>query len=460
MKRRIVLVVTALTLVALLVGATAVMAAKPQNSGSGKDVIALSNGFPSGQHFNLNIHGKDPETFVCNETAGGKSVFIAENGTSTIQYVSNKKASVYDLTVLDPCAMPELYGGDGVAKVQLPYKVMVDGTPTEAGGYYVFARILGKPNNGKIEPSSNIILYPNTVVAACNDPGDPDFGNYTACSDSELLLGLIVGNNIYEPDPDEQVLRRFEDPIPTKGRGKSQAVDITRLFTYTGWVVDARLDIGNSTDGCSGNITNPEPDGKIDWCDLPANATAIIVDAGYDPNLYDDHPLFGNNNDLIDTIEEWLAYNADLEPAMAWYFANEWIFNIADLVITEQGLVNDGTKLVQIRFYPVVTTTFGSHIIVEKQAPDGGLTAFGFDPSFGNAFSLRDGESKDSGALSAGTYTVTEMPLSGNWTLNYIEVIDLDDSTPYAVNNETVEISLAPGEIVRVIFHNVLAPQS
>jgi hypothetical protein len=455
MKRRIVLVVTALALVALLIGASAVMAAKPQNSGSGKDVIALSNGFPSGQHFNLNIHGKDPETFVCNKTSGGRSVFVAEYGNATIQYVSNKKASVYELTVLDPCAMPEPYG-DGVAKVQLPYKVIVGDTPTPAGGYYVFARILGKPNHGKTEPASNIILYPNTVVEACNDPGDPDFGNYTACSDSELLMGLIVGENIYVPDPDEQVLRRFEDPIPTKGRGKSRAVDITRLFTYTGWVVDAILDIGNSTSGWCHNVTHPEPDGQINDCDVPTDAWAIIEGAGGDPNLYDDHPLFGNDSDSIDTIEEWLAYNADLESPMAWYFANHWIFDIADLVITEQGLVNDGTKLVQIRFYPVVTTTFGSHIIVEKQAPDGGLTAFGFEPSYGNAFSLRDGETKDSGALKAGNYTVTEiLPLSGNWTLDYIEVIDPDTSTPYEVNNETVEISLAPGETVRIIFHNV-----
>ena len=30
-------------------------AAKPQNSGSDKDVIAMSNGFPSGLHFNLNV---------------------------------------------------------------------------------------------------------------------------------------------------------------------------------------------------------------------------------------------------------------------------------------------------------------------------------------------------------------------------------------------------------------------
>jgi hypothetical protein len=434
MKRRIVLVVTALTLVALLVGATAVMAAKPQKSGSGKDVIALSNGFPSGQHFNLNIHGKDPETFVCDETSGGKSVFVAEYGASTIQYVSNKKASVYDLTVLDPCAMPDPYG-DGLAKVQLPYKVMVDGTPTPAGGYYVFARILGKPNNGKLEPASNIILYPNTVVEACNDPGDPDFGNYTACSDSELLLGLIVGENLYVPDPENQELYRFEDPT-AKGKGKSKAVDITRLFVYTGWVVDATLDANE--------------DGIIDINDVPV--------ADYGDAILGENRDYNNDGSVDEAdVEAWLTDMAALDPPMAWYFANEWIFNIADLVITEQGLMNDGTKLVQIRFYPVATTTFGSHIIVEKDAPDDPLDVFWFDPSYGSDFSLRHEESKDSGALEAGTYTVTEI-LPSSWDLSYIEFEDSDPSTPNVVTDEKAEITLAPGETVRVIFHNEPTP--
>jgi len=341
MKRRIVLVVTVVALAALVLSTSTAMADKPQNSGSGKDVIALSNGFPSGQHFNLNIHGKDPETFVCDEKSGGNSVFVAEYGASTIQYVSNKKSSVYDLTVLDPCAMPEPYG-DGIAKVQIPYKVMVDGTPIPADGYYVFARILGKPNNGKLEPASNIILYPNTVVEACNDtePPNPEFENYTECpEDPELMLGLVVGDNLYLPDPDEEVLRRFEDPT-AKGKGKSKAVDITRLFVYTGWVVDATLDVNE--------------DGVIDINDVPE------ADYDGDPLTPDNRDY--NNDDAIDQadVEAWLTDMAALDPPMAWYFANEWIFNIADLVITEQGLMNDGTKLVQIRFYPVATTTFES----------------------------------------------------------------------------------------------------
>jgi hypothetical protein len=33
-----------------------------------------------------------------------------------------------------------------------------------------------------------------------------------------------------------------------------------------------------------------------------------------------------------------------------------WIFNIADAFVQEQTLTNDGTRLLQVRFYPVATT--------------------------------------------------------------------------------------------------------
>ncbi len=80
----------------------------------------------------------------------------------------------------------------------------------------------------------------------------------------------------------------------------------------------------------------------------------------YDNNL-DTEPNQDYNNDLsIDEfdVEDWLIDMAVLDQPLAWYYPKEWIMNIADLVITEQGLVNDGTKLMQIRFYPVDTTTF------------------------------------------------------------------------------------------------------
>jgi len=318
--------ITTLMLVISMMAVSPVLAAKSDGSSGTKNIIAKSNGFPSGEHFNLNIHGKKAD-YNGDPTPGGNSVFILEYGESTIQYVTNKKASLTELTALDPLA--EAFDGDP-AKVQLPY---------EADGYYVFGKILGKPNNGKLEPVSSIILYPNEVVAACNDtdPANPDFPDYTECPDDPLLaLGLIVGPNLYDAEPEGYV--RFDSGV-TKGKGKSKATDITRLFTYTGWVVDARLD----TSGPAG-----VPDGVIDVYDIPVDD-------------YDGDPLTESNRDYnndgsVDEadVEAWLTDN----PTMAWYFDGEWILNIADLVITEQGLVNDGTKLLQIRFYPVDSTTF------------------------------------------------------------------------------------------------------
>ena len=58
MKRFGILAITVVGVVALVVGVSAAMAAKPQDAGNkGMDVIAKSNGFPSGPHFNMNIHG-------------------------------------------------------------------------------------------------------------------------------------------------------------------------------------------------------------------------------------------------------------------------------------------------------------------------------------------------------------------------------------------------------------------
>jgi hypothetical protein len=326
MKRIMIVAVSVLLVATLFLGTSTVLAdkpPKPPHSGEGNQLIPRPNGFPAGPHYNLNIHGKK-DGFACNDTPGGGSVFVDEYGPATIQYVSNKKGSLTELMVLDPCAVD-----NGVAKVQLPY---------EADGYYVFGRILGKPNNSSNKgDASSVILYPNVVVQACNDTGvDPGFGDWTSCPGDPLLaLGFLVHDQVYVAE--NETYARFE-PGVTKGKGKSRATDITALFTYVGWIVHPDLDIS-------------APYGEITQDDVPVDAYNTIPGT---------QPYDSDGNSFID-VEEWLTYQADQTPPMAWYFSvgdGMWIFNIADLVVTEQGLVNDGTKLLQIRFYPKDGTTF------------------------------------------------------------------------------------------------------
>ncbi len=141
-------------------------AKKPQKT---QAVANWSNGFPNGEHANLNIHGKKLDPFFnCDNSQAaepfGKSIFVkltetdAYPGPSKIEFVSNKRATGFDiLKVLDPCAAP--FGQDNptdAALIQLEAKEM-----------QVYWRILGKPNNGSNGPSTAMLAYPR-LIEACN----------------------------------------------------------------------------------------------------------------------------------------------------------------------------------------------------------------------------------------------------------------------------------------------------
>jgi len=158
-------------------------------------VIDWSNGFPSGEHANLNIHGKKLDPFFnCDNSVEaepfGKSIFVPLDGTSKIEFVSNKRASGFDiLKVLDPCAAPFGQNPTDAALIQL-----------EAEEMQVYWRILGKPNNGSNSPSTAMLAFP-TLIEACNflpiefadgsivNSFDPD-----AVANAGAGLGLIAFN--------------------------------------------------------------------------------------------------------------------------------------------------------------------------------------------------------------------------------------------------------------------------
>jgi hypothetical protein len=303
------------------------------------DVVMWSNGFPSGPHFNLNIHGK-MDNYNCDSTAGGGSVFVPEYGDSEIDFVQNKKSSITELTVHDKCGT---FDGDP-AVVQLP-----------AGEYQVYARILAKPQ--KEDEPREVIFYPK-LVEACNDTlsvldingdgvidlsdldtdadgvpdldldgngvvDDADLALYYAfpdaidCTDSFLLgTGVVTSGGVFDMDSKELI----------RTKGGSKAVDVTALFQWSGYACDQTYDT-------NGN-------GEIDLGDLDTDGDGVL-----------DLDLDGNG--VVDDAD--LALYLDMSCS---YLDSAWIFDIADLVVYGWDYKNNGAKLVQTRFYPVDTTTF------------------------------------------------------------------------------------------------------
>ncbi len=408
-------------------------------------VIDWSNGFPSGEHANLNIHGKKLDPFYnCDNTVAsepfGKSIFVPIEGTSKIEFVSNKRASGFNiLQVLDPCADP--FGQENTPDAAL--------IQLEAEEMQVYWRILGKPNNGN-SPSTVMLTHP-TLIDACNflpiafedgtdvesfepdvglalvsfgvlekhtddgdgffqntesiyfdtdgsntvnagdvllygpavadttpligfdasekhedntgttpnvfeagetiyldqgtlgtvDAGDTRIANASSqglpedqggdaidCSEDTLVgLGLISKNGVFKQT--EFGLERFEDPEPVKGKGKSKAIEITDLFTWSGALCDASLDTVEPF-----GVLTPEDFGETD-----ASIAAITGDFVL--------PL---------TDEEFTEFLGTVDGCQV--FSEEWIFIIADIVRYGLDYENNGTTLTQMRFYPTASTTF------------------------------------------------------------------------------------------------------
>jgi hypothetical protein len=307
------------------VGESVAFGAKP--STPDHNVVAMSNGYPSGPHFNLNIHGKKPG-FACPEPdpldGYGSSVFIPEfqsdypDGPATVlEYVASKKFDVAALEVLDACTAQ--FDGDA-ARIQLPK------TGIYSDGYWVFGRARAKPDNS-VKPGdpSNIILTPDPVLRICDD-GTVDFdgdGVVDDCPapDSDLWpLGLVTSKGVYKLG--SAGLERFE-PSSKKGKGHATAQDLTGLMTWTGYVCPASLDVSGP---------DSVPDGVIDEWDVP-------------------NDLDGDLDIDADDLAIYLTATCDFHDS-------EWVLNVADLVVQDQDVVNDGVKLLKLRFYPVQTTEF------------------------------------------------------------------------------------------------------
>jgi hypothetical protein len=367
-----------LVLVAALVfGILPAIAGKPQKA------IEMSNGMPSGDHHNLLFHGKDVSVFNCIECdpsiEGCNVVNIPEYGTVPITYVSGRKVNIPALTVFDSCAGFD--GSDDSAEIWIPY---------EPEGYYVYARALGKPAKG--DPLSDGYV-PRSIIFqnAAESPSIYSlFGEVTEPGDVEVMLplGLITSNGdfLYDSSDEGGNLVRFDSQPDGKGRGKSMGKDITNMFMWTGCVYQPILDTNG--DGAVNELDVPDSydtdlNGVIDETEFQAwlndNTEGYVYPESFDMNgdgvvneadaelcclgTYDtDDSGAIEEDEFIVWVNDNLPSGTTIEdllvPLWACYDTPVWVFSIADLVYQNQVVINDGIKNLQLRFYPVATTTF------------------------------------------------------------------------------------------------------
>ena len=302
--------------------------------------LEWSNGFPSGEHFNLNIHGKK-DNFVCNNSPDetfGNSIFVPLNNSSKINFVVNKKSQVTDLTVLDPCGenLTDCLGQNDPALIQLPdYH------------YQVYIRILGTPKDKNPpwkdgEPS--VIIYP-ALRAACepitetvyrDENSDKNVSN----SDTRLAnadkFGYTDGSTVITGDRD--------DGLPL--------VNFSTYEKYMDSNTNNSFDVGEA-------IYNDT--------DLSGNVTADDIRLANAPGFEIGSTVVGGDSDITDNLtafEDGVEMHEDTGPTEGQLDVG--LINFGDLTSCEdQSLIGIGAiegsnifglnKTELYRFDPVTT---------------------------------------------------------------------------------------------------------
>jgi hypothetical protein len=203
--------------------------------------------------------------------------------------------------------------------------------------------------------------------AASQGLSEDQGGDAISCED-ETLVGLGLVNNKGAFEKTEEGLERFGDES-AKGKGKSKAVPITDLFLWTGSVCDAAiLDVWDTDSDESLTINDFETgiiDNEITAAELAFHLgitegeATIIIDAAEATVIAEPNDDVVDNG-VIDTDAEFAAFLeiqfGETFNCVAFY--DEWVFNVADIVLYGFTYENNGSSLTQIRFYPTATTEF------------------------------------------------------------------------------------------------------
>jgi hypothetical protein len=297
---------TSMLAMAIALATCPALAAKPVD-GAG---LPFGNGFPSGEHYNLNIIGKKAG-FVCpvgevdaigNPVYGNVLFFPRVQGTDaiTILVESGSKGprgatGTATLEVTDWCteSFPDAGAvtGDG-ATFRLP---------ANAGGYAVYARITGKPGKDG-QPTVTF-----------------NQGGLTYVED-EIGSDLILVGSFKDG---ATTIYRTGEVTTASGKGVRKATDITGMFEWSGLACSVPSDqtLADTSLCCQ---TDPSTGAYVN-CQLPDDLGACPVEGSYS------------------------LVQADCTE----YAEPTWVFNIADFVGYLWDLDTTGAYVVQLRFYPI-----------------------------------------------------------------------------------------------------------
>lgn len=354
----------------IILSASSSWAGKPTTS----DGIYLGNGFPSGEHFNLILHGKKQdhqcETHIklvevtdldendlifpsyavgdkflpgqCPIEAGIEyrcsygnvinmprgsehSQILMESGSKGPAKKSGGTADLDNTTlqVTDACTG---YSANDPAVVRIP---------ANKKGYAVYGRVLGKPSDDG-GPDFSVDGRSIPIIGDEGTPGD--------VTDDVWLIGVIDNDGILLPgtcDDGGCEMDRW-DPN-TKGKGAKNATDLTGLFTFSGEVC-----YWDDDDSCLDGNTNVCSD--KDFCCLDVTGDGYdLGDIEYNGTVYDCN-VAGDT-----TLNEFglcLTDGATVETLHCRTYVDSWIFNIEDFVNVLFDINNDAYN-VQIRLYPL-----------------------------------------------------------------------------------------------------------
>ena len=336
----------------------------------------VGNGYPSGPHYNLNIHGKG-ETFECPEEnfylevtvdgdvsdniyegdlvkdcpAGytcvetteqyyGNVINLPRDGSEVQIYVeSGRKGpksapTATTLEVTDWCTEPF---DEDAASFRLP---------ANADGYAVYSRVTGKPVEDQYFEVFGRQLTTVEVECTADDTDCPTGGVYDL-----LLLGVVNEDGLFVPVGNGD--GNFERVDPNDGRGGKgvkNATDVTGMFEFTGSVCYVYADDPACTGDTACNATSyccPVDDTTFEFagaCLEKETDTFWDEDTStWDCSVLDGFDAGGSAAPLLWVEEEFYCRS----------YENFWIFNIADFVEVLFDVRNNGSYNIKLRFYPL-----------------------------------------------------------------------------------------------------------